>query len=63
MDPEEVKKIFDSQIIASDLHHLTCEEYSEAMIEEDDQITSECFDDANEEAHRAEEAERMQLIF
>jgi len=33
------------------------------MIEEDDQITSECYDGANEEAHRAEEAQRMALIY
>jgi hypothetical protein len=33
------------------------------MIEEDDLLTAECYDGANEEAYRAEEAERMSLIY
>jgi len=32
------------------------------MIEEDDLITGECYEGANEEAHRAEEAARLQLM-
>ena len=32
------------------------------MIEEDDLITAECFEGANEEVHRAEENERIEMM-
>lgn len=54
LDPEEVEKKM--QIICLDPKNLTCDSYTQAMIEEDDSITSECFDGAHEEAHRAEES-------
>ena len=63
LDPEEAEKMVLNQVLTQDINKLTCDSYTQAMIEEDDQITSECYDGANEEAHRAEEEQRMALIF
>ena len=63
LDPEEAENLAKKQVLTQDLHKLTCEAYTSAMIDEDDQITSECYDGANEEAHRAEEEQRMALIY
>jgi hypothetical protein len=48
--------------LTKDLNNLTCEEYSEEMILEDDNMTVDCYEGANSEAHKAEENARIEMI-
>ena len=63
LDPEEAEKMVKNMVLTNDIHHLTCEDYTQQMIDEDDQITAECYEGANEEAHKAEESQRLALIY